>query len=426
MRLLPGSQLFLVVVSLSACGGPGYVPYQPPDASEKRGQECSTASECGTGGVCVTFTNGKFCEESCTPQQNDCGAGDTCVPFDHSSGGFCLRSSALEAADGDSCSADSQCTSGSCSTWPGGYCTKGCTTNDDCMTTSICIVRAFGTASACLERCAAPRTQSSCRAGYVCNPVTGFDDGVCMPKTSSGGAGGGLGGTGGGSGGNGGGAGGGTSTTRCRTYATSYTETITSASPTRVLMHTVSFDRATRTLTDASSNATIAQEFATLADFIDQADPAAFGRRGPVTIRTTSANSTAVTRTYYDSQGRAQTLVTQMTAGTTSFEAMRATFSQWDSFGRPLAGRADLSLPIETERCVGQQVTQRFNDATHTFVTEYTGGTTQSALGIVVCRPHGDTEVFDARFIRLHATQVAGGETVQSDTTVTGTATVCL
>jgi len=74
----------------------------------------------------------------------------------------------------------------------------------------------------------------------------------------------------------------------------------------------VAFDRIARTLTDTSSDGTVVQTFATLADFVDMADPVVFLKRGgPATVRTATDDTTFS----YDSQRRLASMFTTGSVG---------------------------------------------------------------------------------------------------------------
>jgi hypothetical protein len=105
---------------------------------------------------------------------------------------------------GQPCTTDSQCTNpphpqfgfcfpptdpntGSATGWTSGYCTADClfdNTGTFCGPNAVCIVfgQAPNTDSLCVATCTTAGSQSNCRTGYVCRPVTGLTGGICMPR----------------------------------------------------------------------------------------------------------------------------------------------------------------------------------------------------------------------------------------------------
>jgi hypothetical protein len=150
------TSLFVLVVVGSACGPyePAKNPYPPgydengnPITSFVAGADCyydsqcgdgfcgdwatctkscSTSADCGSGGVCVSFSDGaKQCHKACSPSNDTCGSLYECSAFTNDpSRGFCgpRTSTNQKQAIGDACSQNSQCATNLCAAWPGGYC----------------------------------------------------------------------------------------------------------------------------------------------------------------------------------------------------------------------------------------------------------------------------------------------------------------
>jgi hypothetical protein len=88
---------------------------------------------------------------------------------------------------GSACSADGDCTSGTCLTpasyppYVGGYCSqKQCTTS--CPAGSFCTNGAATMGSACLKLCTTP---ADCRSGYSCCTEASMNMKVCAPSTGT-------------------------------------------------------------------------------------------------------------------------------------------------------------------------------------------------------------------------------------------------
>lgn len=80
------------------------------------------------------------------------------------------------------CTTRTQCGSGTiCTTgtegYPGGMCTRSCTRDADCGTTGLCWAFAGG-GSRCIPRC---ETVADCREGYQCLGISGREDRACFP-----------------------------------------------------------------------------------------------------------------------------------------------------------------------------------------------------------------------------------------------------
>lgn len=85
---------------------------------------------------------------------------------------------------GGACTTNDDCQSADCvTTWPGGYCTQGCT-NVTCPTGSTCFDLG-NNVLACLADCSGPDTgQSNCRSSYVCS-ASNTGAGYCWPACTS-------------------------------------------------------------------------------------------------------------------------------------------------------------------------------------------------------------------------------------------------
>lgn len=94
-----------------------------------------------------------------------------------------LLSGCGESSVGKACASTDECDNGqTCYTdVPGGYCSKGCTTegtDEECPGGSVCATNSGKLL--CSETC---QTQADCRADYECNGVTGSSVKACRPKT---------------------------------------------------------------------------------------------------------------------------------------------------------------------------------------------------------------------------------------------------
>lgn len=114
----------------------------------------------------------------CTPRNViDCYCGETrgiqvCSDAGTFSSCSCSWQQPMQST-GRACTKDAECIPGTCLlNWPGGYCSRACTTGGDCDAQSAC-VSVSGGVSRCLVRCIEP---SDCRVneGYSCaNTSTG-------------------------------------------------------------------------------------------------------------------------------------------------------------------------------------------------------------------------------------------------------------
>jgi serine protease len=86
---------------------------------------------------------------------------------------------AEELQVGIACATDGECPTGECVTgWPGGYCTRECSTAD-CPTGTLCVE--FDSGFYCMDPCPNPGWgQDTCRSGYSCTD-DGLGGGVCVP-----------------------------------------------------------------------------------------------------------------------------------------------------------------------------------------------------------------------------------------------------
>lgn len=198
-------------------GGPG-----GSVATNKVRAKCTTNSDCGAGGTCYQNENfsGGSCEFSCKVNgvldPRLCPQGSRCDEKFGSCFNPCTLGSACERAEfkcqqfastvtmcaipipeaanrlfvGDTCTASSQCASGTkqgvcMAQWPGGHCSGLCSGDADCGGIDTCISYKDPATQAATNFCAAfcykPGTKSNCRTGYTCSPVTGTSQGVCLP-----------------------------------------------------------------------------------------------------------------------------------------------------------------------------------------------------------------------------------------------------
>jgi hypothetical protein len=210
----------------------------------------------------------------------------------------------------------------------------------------------------------------------------------------------------------------------CRTYATSYSELISVATGSgwqqSTVTHTATFNRTSLTLTDTASDGTIVVEtFATLADFIEMADPSVLLKgRGPTSVRKGSATVT----NSFDAAGKATGYVTSVSSVT----AVLGAYTSWDTYGRPTRGTRDV-IQSQSEKCIGQAVQlDRYEDA-RTFTRYFSGGTNQTATAASNCRAARLITHYDSRLILRKASyEPSGGQTVQSEYTTLATSTVCM
>lgn len=91
---------------------------------------------------------------------------------------------------GSACTVNSQCLSGSCriAGFPGGYCTRSCTTSSDCPGGARCGADpgdSTGQSRLCLASCAPSGSAATCRNGYVCDQRNVSGGGGCQPACIS-------------------------------------------------------------------------------------------------------------------------------------------------------------------------------------------------------------------------------------------------
>ncbi len=393
-------------------------------------KDCADSSDCGNGGVCVTFSTGvKQCHQLCSPSNDRCSSGFQCEAFTSSTTrGYCRPQEEDKEPVGAACSLNSECATNLCAAWPGGYCSKGCNSGSDCSSGSICVAEAINGVNACLETCSGVGTRSSCRAGYVCVGLQGKSFGVCAPDedTGSGGAGGGGGGTGG-SGGSGGGS---PPPMRCRTFATSYTEVFMTSMGTQSVTHTVSFDRNALKLTDSMPGLTRVETYGSLADFIDMADAVTLtGRGGPKTVVTTTASASLTTTHAYDSQRRLLNSSTMATVSGQTWEYERIVINTWDPRGRATGGTINLNGAVVTEKCEAAALIREYDDVTRRYIDRRSSGRSSSASGKNNCPFTKTTVNYNGNFIvRDHHFEDTNKpeNTYRSSWTVHTTATVCM
>jgi len=188
-----------------------------PDTMRATGSECSVNTQCagGTcidredfvggyctsvncdpgacgdigGGECLTWEGIVVCADECS-DDDPCREGYSCNPVGARS--YCLPDGEIDPPtgqpDGESCTGDEDCASGSCieedQGWVDGYCTTvGCTNFMDCQRgengelNNRCLIAGGGGQNFCVRIC---RSQDECRSGYVCQPIGG-GQGYCAP-----------------------------------------------------------------------------------------------------------------------------------------------------------------------------------------------------------------------------------------------------
>jgi hypothetical protein len=88
---------------------------------------------------------------------------------------------------GNACAADTDCGSGSCLTtipvvntsYPNGYCTGRCSTDEACGASGVCVPGLFGSAGSCFRRC--DEANGCEREGYRCRVVSNVGRCVAAP-----------------------------------------------------------------------------------------------------------------------------------------------------------------------------------------------------------------------------------------------------
>ncbi len=153
------------------------------------GYACCDGQSCGSGLQC---TSG-YCTQ-CGAENGPCCTGGSCSNGLTCSGNVCVKSPI-----GGSCAQNGACQSGDCVTedpggtngcttgpcWPGGYCSSDCSSST-CPSGSSCTAPYL--ANMCAANCASPGTQSTCRAGYVCDKgwiTASPGQGICIDACNS-------------------------------------------------------------------------------------------------------------------------------------------------------------------------------------------------------------------------------------------------
>lgn len=151
---------------------------------------CTSDADCPTGLVCAADSVGQqWCLEGCTSSR-DCRPGYACV----SAGGpapVCAPYGGGTAPVGDPCTSVADCAGAESATcipeglgYPGGYCTRACTTAVDCDAGQVCdVLPGGGDTLFCQSGCT---SDSDCRSGYVCDTSTSTR---CVPDDLAGGSG---------------------------------------------------------------------------------------------------------------------------------------------------------------------------------------------------------------------------------------------
>lgn len=146
------------------------------------GESCNTASQCeACSPDCSVMECGldPICGQSC----GECGVGEYCV---EGSGSYCVQEGSGET--GSACAGDDVCIADPDSDlfcqkdWPGGYCTRWCTSGG-CPSGSYCDWDFY----VCIATCDPEADPPACRAGYVCSLFYGESGDVygCVPYQPS-------------------------------------------------------------------------------------------------------------------------------------------------------------------------------------------------------------------------------------------------
>ncbi len=187
------------------------------------GGACDTAADCSSG-ECVTVAAsgwpGGYCSLGCTSDM-DCGAGAHCGYRDASGAGACVANCTVAGdcrmgytcrnADGDAamvrecaptasgagmtgaaCTSTADCSGGDvgfciveAQGWQGGYCTRSCRNDTECVGASHCGFIGAGGNGVCVANCAG----ASCRTpGYACYDGDGAGTNECAPSATGTGA----------------------------------------------------------------------------------------------------------------------------------------------------------------------------------------------------------------------------------------------
>jgi len=163
------------------------------------GARCDTAEDCASGMLCIVQAVHKpgvmrgYCAPSCPLGVGAlCPMPMQCKEFGTSPGqGRCLLPNLPDTPVGEACPSPSCSTLSNARcltntqlnwTWPGGYCSQECNTQE-CPEGSICA--AISGDNTCLKSCAV--RGNDCRTGYVCYPNISEDEGVCLAQCVRGG-----------------------------------------------------------------------------------------------------------------------------------------------------------------------------------------------------------------------------------------------
>ena len=149
------------------------------------GQACCVGGTgCLLGLFCVNSTCG-----TTPPSDGGTGGGSGTGGGGGAAGGGAGGGTALHVL-GDPCVVNGDCLTNNCQAFgfPGGICTKACTTQADCPVASECSRNPAGGGNICLPDCTAPGTApANCRTGYVCEKFQASINNlpVCFPGCAS-------------------------------------------------------------------------------------------------------------------------------------------------------------------------------------------------------------------------------------------------
>lgn len=161
----PGGICTLGCAADADCGAGAHCAFNDDDGVGSCVANCGTTADCRTGYTCRNTDEDVPATNECAPSGTGAGAiGTPCTSTADCAGGdvaFC----AVEDAG-----------------WQGGFCTRNCTTDTDCVGASHCVeLNADTGARICMPDCSGP----TCRAaGYACRDLDGDSSNECAPSAT--------------------------------------------------------------------------------------------------------------------------------------------------------------------------------------------------------------------------------------------------